>query len=97
MVTLLYSAGLRMGEVCRLRYEDISRSRMRIFILFIYLFKMLLDNLTVTVVVLVILILCYDRTLLSDGFLKVGSISPMLFSCFAPECGFRVRWILHHG
>ena len=32
MVTLLYSAGLRIGEVCRLRYEDISRSRMRIFI-----------------------------------------------------------------
>ena len=32
MVTLLYSAGLRIGEVCRLRYEDISRSQMRIFI-----------------------------------------------------------------
>ena len=32
MVCLLYSAGLRVGEVCRLRYEDISRKDMRIHI-----------------------------------------------------------------
>lgn len=29
---LLYSSGLRIGETCRLRYEDISRTRMRIHI-----------------------------------------------------------------
>ncbi len=32
MVILLYSAGLRIGEVCSLRYEDISRRSMRIHI-----------------------------------------------------------------
>ena len=32
IVALMYSAGLRIGEVCRLRYEDISRSSMRIHI-----------------------------------------------------------------
>lgn len=32
VVALMYSAGLRVGEVCRLRYEDISRSSMRIHI-----------------------------------------------------------------
>ncbi len=32
MTSLLYSSGLRIGEVCHLRYEDISRSRMRIHI-----------------------------------------------------------------
>ncbi len=32
MLVLMYSAGLRIGEVCRLRYEDISRSRMRIHV-----------------------------------------------------------------
>lgn len=32
MTALLYSSGLRIGEVCHLRYEDISRSRMRIHI-----------------------------------------------------------------
>ena len=29
MVALMYSSGLRIGEVCSLRYEDVSRSRMR--------------------------------------------------------------------
>lgn len=32
VLALLYSAGLRVGEVCSLRYEDISRSSMRIHI-----------------------------------------------------------------
>lgn len=32
MVALMYSAGLRVGEVCRLRYEDISRKTMRIHV-----------------------------------------------------------------
>lgn len=32
MLVLMYSAGLRIGEVCNLRYEDISRSEMRIHI-----------------------------------------------------------------
>ncbi|EOS81532.1 hypothetical protein C817_00605 [Dorea sp. 5-2] len=32
MVTLLYSSGLRIGEVCRLRYEDVSRKNMRLHI-----------------------------------------------------------------
>ena len=32
MTALLYSSGLRIGEVCSLRYEDISRSYMRIHI-----------------------------------------------------------------
>lgn len=32
MICLLYSSGLRVGEVCRLRYEDISRRDMRIHV-----------------------------------------------------------------
>ncbi len=32
ILSLMYSAGLRVGEVCSLRYEDISRSTMRIHI-----------------------------------------------------------------
>jgi len=32
MVAIMYSAGLRIGEVCRLRYEDIDRKNMRIHI-----------------------------------------------------------------
>lgn len=32
ILSLMYSAGLRVGEVCALRYEDISRSYMRIHI-----------------------------------------------------------------
>jgi site-specific recombinase XerD len=32
MVAVMYSSGLRIGEVCRLRYEDISRKNMRIHI-----------------------------------------------------------------
>lgn len=32
MAALMYSAGLRVGEVCSLRYEDISRTNMRIHI-----------------------------------------------------------------
>lgn len=32
MVALLYSSGLRIGEVCHLRYEDIQRKHMRIYI-----------------------------------------------------------------
>ena len=32
MVALMYSSGLRIGEVCRLRYEDIQRRNMRIHI-----------------------------------------------------------------
>ena len=32
MVALMYSSGLRIGEVCHLRYEDISRNNMRIHI-----------------------------------------------------------------
>ncbi len=32
MLVLMYSSGLRIGEVCSLRYEDIDRKRMRIFI-----------------------------------------------------------------
>lgn len=32
MVTIMYSAGLRIGEVCHLRYEDIRRKDMRIHI-----------------------------------------------------------------
>lgn len=33
MAALMYSSGLRIGEVCRLRYEDIDRTRMRVHIL----------------------------------------------------------------
>src|SRR5699024_11708583 len=32
MVSLMYSAGLRVGEVCNLRYCDIERKNMRIHI-----------------------------------------------------------------
>ena len=32
MVALMYSAGLRVGEVCNLRYSDIKRSSMRIHV-----------------------------------------------------------------
>ena len=32
MVALMYSSGLRIGEVCHLRYEDIQRKNMRIHI-----------------------------------------------------------------
>lgn len=32
MVALMYSSGLRIGEVCQLRYEDVSRKNMRIHI-----------------------------------------------------------------
>ena len=32
MVAIMYSAGLRIGEVCHLRYEDIDRKNMRIHI-----------------------------------------------------------------
>jgi len=32
MVSLLYSAGLRIGEVCRLKYKDIERKNMRIHV-----------------------------------------------------------------
>lgn len=32
MVALMYSSGLRIGEVCHLRYEDVSRKNMRIHI-----------------------------------------------------------------
>jgi len=32
MVALLYSAGLRIGEVCRLKYQDIDRKNLRIHI-----------------------------------------------------------------
>lgn len=32
MVILMYSSGLRIGEVCNLRYEDISRANMNIHI-----------------------------------------------------------------
>lgn len=32
MICLLYSSGLRVGEVCRLRYDDVSRKDMRIHI-----------------------------------------------------------------
>ena len=32
MVTLMYSSGLRVGEVCQLKYSDIQRSSMRIHI-----------------------------------------------------------------
>lgn len=32
MVVLMYSSGLRLGEVCSLRYEDIDRKQMRIHI-----------------------------------------------------------------
>lgn len=33
MVALMYSSGLRIGEVCHLRYKDIDRTRMRVRIL----------------------------------------------------------------
>lgn len=32
MVTLMYSSGLRIGEVCRLRYEDVDPKNMRLHI-----------------------------------------------------------------
>ena len=32
MVALMYSAGLRIGEVCRLKYEDINRNQMSIHV-----------------------------------------------------------------
>lgn len=32
MVTIMYSSGLRIGEVCRLRYEDVDRKHMRLHI-----------------------------------------------------------------
>ena len=33
MVALMYSSGLRIGEVCHLRYEDINRTNMKVHIL----------------------------------------------------------------
>lgn len=32
MVALMYSSGLRIGELCRLRFEDVSRKNMRIHV-----------------------------------------------------------------
>ncbi|MFR2141164.1 MAG: tyrosine-type recombinase/integrase [Faecalimonas sp.] len=32
MISLMYSAGLRVGEVCNLRYRDIERKNMRIHV-----------------------------------------------------------------
>ena len=32
MIALMYSSGLRIGEVCHLKYQDIERSNMRIHI-----------------------------------------------------------------
>ena len=32
MIILMYSAGLRIGEVCHLRYQDISRAKQHIYI-----------------------------------------------------------------
>lgn len=32
MVTLMYSSGLRIGEVCRLRYQDVDRKNLRLHI-----------------------------------------------------------------
>lgn len=32
MVTIMYSSGLRIGEVCHMRYEHIKRKQMRIYI-----------------------------------------------------------------
>ena len=32
MVTVMYSSGLRIGEVCRLRYKDVDRKNMRLYI-----------------------------------------------------------------
>ena len=32
MVILMYSSGLRIGEVCQLRYEDVDRKNMRLHI-----------------------------------------------------------------
>ena len=32
IIATMYSSGLRIGEVCRLRYEDVRRKEMRIFI-----------------------------------------------------------------
>ena len=32
MVALMYSSGLRIGEVCRLHYEDVDRRNMRLHI-----------------------------------------------------------------
>ena len=78
------------SAICTIRNYDSS------FFRFIHPLKMLPDKLTVTVVVLVILVLCYNGTILSHRFLKVGRISPMLFSRFASECSFRIRGILHH-
>ena len=46
MVALMYSSGLRIGEVCSLRYEDVSRSRMRVFVRYAILSKAALDILT---------------------------------------------------
>lgn len=54
MVALMYSSGLRIGEVCHLRYEDIDRKKLRIHIChskarqdrYAILSKMALDMLT---------------------------------------------------
>ena len=32
MVALMYSSGLRIGEVCNLRYEDIQRKKLRLLL-----------------------------------------------------------------
>ena len=32
MVTIMYSSGLRIGEVCQIRYEHIHRRQLRIYI-----------------------------------------------------------------
>ena len=32
MVSLLYGSGLRIGEVCNLKYEDVERKNMRVHI-----------------------------------------------------------------
>ena len=36
MVAVMYSSGLRIGEVCHLRYEDINRNTMKVHICKIY-------------------------------------------------------------
>lgn len=54
MVALMYSSGLRIGEVCHLRYEDIDRNKLRVHIChskarqdrYAILSKMALDMLT---------------------------------------------------
>lgn len=58
--------------------------------------KTVFQKLTVRIVVLFKLIIQYDRTILTDCFINICHISPMLLSCFFAERGIRIGGVLQN-